>query len=719
MATGQLETLPEAPAGSAQQPKPAVALQRKFRRVEDRVAAGKARIAEPYGTELLMSALAASLLKFDPRVQIRNPVMFVVWVGAVVTAALTVDPQMFGPSAASARYNGVVTVILLLTVWFANYAEALAEGRGKAKAASLRKTKIELMARRIGSADEAEQLIPATAIRKEDVVRVNQGEIIPIDGEVLQGVAYVDELAITGESAPVLKQPGTDMFSSVTAGTLLISDCLLVRATANPGDSFLDRMIYLVEGARRQKTPNEMALTVLLAVLTLIFLIVIATMAPIADYLQAQINVADLVALLVALIPTTIGALLSAIGIAGIDRTFRFNVMAMSGKAVEAAGDVHTLLLDKTGTITLGNRQATKFIPLSGCSANALVSAAHLASYFDTTPEGLTIVAFARRLGSKGDPVPEGAQRVDFSAQTRMSGLDLPDRQVVRKGAVGAVVHHIANVFGAPAPPDLQEVADGIARNGATPLAVAVNEKILGLIELSDVLKPSIRERIAQLRKMGIRTIMVTGDNPVTAQAIATLAGVDEFVAEAKPEEKLRLIQREQAEGRLVAMTGDGTNDAPALAQADCGVAMHSGTNAAKEAANLIDLDSDPTKLIDLVAIGKQMLITRGALTTFSIANDVAKYFAIIPAMFIVGLPGLSALNVMGLSTPHSAVLSALIFNALIIPALIPLALRGVHFRPRSAENAFYRNLLVYGLGGLIAPFVGIKMIDFLISPLV
>jgi len=715
MALEQLET-ESTPAESGEKTRQ-VALRRKFRRAEDRIAAGKARISEPYSTELLLGALVASLLKFDPRVQIRNPVMFVVWVGAIVTAVLTIDPGLFGPSGASALYNGVVTVILLLTVWFANYAEALAEGRGKAKAAALRKTKTELMARRMSSPTDGERLVPATAIRKGDVVRVNQGEIIPIDGEVLQGIAYVDESAITGESAPVLKEPGADMFSSVTAGTLIISDSLLVRATANPGESFLDRMIHLVEGARRQKTPNEMALTVLLAILTLIFLIVIATMAPVADYLQAQINVADLVALLVALIPTTIGALLSAIGIAGIDRTFRFNVMAMSGKAVEAAGDVHTLLLDKTGTITLGNRQATRFVSLAGCNSNALVKAAHLASYFDTTPEGQSVVAFAARLGEKG-PIPEGAQRVDFSAQTRMSGVDLPNRQVVRKGAVGAVAQHITKVFGAEAPADLKQVADEIARNGATPLAVAVNEKILGVIELSDVPKPFIRERLAQLREMGIRTIMVTGDNPVTAMAIATQAGVDEFVAEAKPEEKLRIIRREQAEGRLVAMTGDGTNDAPALAQADCGVAMHSGTNAAKEAANLIDLDSDPTKLIDLVAIGKQMLITRGALTTFSIANDVAKYFAIIPAMFIAALPGLSAMNIMGLSTPHSAVLSALIFNALIIPALIPLALRGVRFRPTSAEETFYRNLLVYGVGGLIAPFAGIKIIDLLISPL-
>ena len=695
-----------------------MALRRTFRGAEDRIAAGRARVAEPYGVTLLLDALIASLWKFDPRVQIRNPVMFVVWIGAIVTAALTVYPDLFGPSGASAGYNGVVAVILLVTVWFANYAEALAEGRGKAKAASLRRTKTELMAKRIVPSGEIE-VVPATALRKGDTLRIDQREIIPTDGEVIEGVAYVDESAITGESAPVLKEPGTDMFSSVTAGTTLISDSLFVRASANPGESFLDRMIHLVEGAKRQKTPNEMALTVLLAILTLIFVIVVAAMAPVAAYLQAKINVADLIALLVALIPTTIGALLSAIGIAGIDRTFRFNVLAMSGKAVEAAGDVHTLLLDKTGTITMGNRQATELIPLAGCGANALVQAAYLASYFDTTPEGQSVVAFALKLGAKRDSMLEHARRIDFSAQTRMSGADLPTRQIIRKGAVSSVAQHVTDVFGAQVPPDLQEVADRVAMKGATPLAVAVDGKILGVVALSDVPKPGIRERIGQLRDMGIRTVMVTGDNPVTAHAIAAQAGVDEFVAEAKPEEKLRLIQREQAEGRLVAMTGDGTNDAPALAQADVGVAMHSGTNAAKEAANLIDLDSDPTKLIDLVAIGKQMLITRGALTTFSIANDVAKYFAIIPAMFIVALPGLSALNVMGLSTPRSAVLSALIFNALIIPALIPLALRGVRFRPISAEDTFYRNLLLYGAGGLIAPFIGIKVIDVLLSALV
>jgi K+-transporting ATPase ATPase B chain len=679
---------------------PEVALHRKFPAKTPRVALG----FKAYGAELWRQAAVDSLRKFDPRTQIRNPVMFVVWLGALVTAALVIDPALFGPSDASAAYNGVVTIILLLTVWFANFAEAMAEGRGKAKAVSLRRTKTELTARRVQSNGEIEQ-VPAADLRKQDVVRVDKGELIPTDGEVIEGIAYVDESAITGESAPVMKEPNTDMFSSVTAGTLLISDFLLVRATADPGESFLDRMIHLVEGAKRQKTPNEMALTVLLAILTLIFVIVVTTMAPVAVYLQAHINTADLIALLVALIPTTIGALLSAIGIAGIDRTFRFNVLAMSGKAVEAAGDVQTLLLDKTGTITMGNRLA-----------NELVQAAFLASAFDTTPEGRSVIVFAEKLGAKRDPLLQRSLRMDFSAETRMSGVDMPDGRVIRKGAVNAVALHVAEAFGGSEPPDLKAAADRVAMKGATPLAVAVDGNILGVIALSDVCKPGIRDRIGQLRNMGIHTVMVTGDNPVTAAAIAAQAGVDEFVAEVRPEEKLKLIRREQAQGRLVAMTGDGTNDAPALAQADVGVAMHSGTNAAKEAANLIDLDSDPTKLIDLVAIGKQMLMTRGALTTFSIANDVAKYFAIIPAMFIVALPGLSGLNVMGLATPHSAVLSALIFNALIIPALIPLALRGVRFRPTSAEETFYRNLVVYGAGGLIVPFIGIKAIDLLLS---
>jgi K+-transporting ATPase ATPase B chain len=668
-----------------------------------------------YGGALLRRALLDSLRKFDPRVEIRNPVMFVVWLGALVTACLTIEPALFGPSTASRSYNAAVTAILALTVWFANLAETLAEGRGKAHADALRRTRQELVARRVTSSGETET-VPAGHLRKGDLVRVERNEIIPTDGEVVEGVAFVNEAAITGESAPVLKESGTDIFSAVTAGTVVVSDWLLVRATTDPGESFLDRMIHLVEGAHRQKTPNEIALTVLLAVLTLIFVIVVAAMAPVAVYLDARINIADLIALLVALIPTTIGALLSAIGIAGIDRTVRFNVLAMSGKAVEAAGDVQTLILDKTGTITVGDRRATRFLPLSNWTTRDVAKAAYLASFFDTTPEGRSVVAFAEQQDGRPEGGLDGARGLDFSAETGMSGTDMPGGQIIRKGAVNAVIRHVADHFGTSEPDGVRTAADEVARMGATPLAVSVDGAILGVIALSDVLKPGIRDRIARLRAMGIRTVMVTGDNPVTALAITAEAGLDDFVAEAKPEDKLRLIRREQAAGRLVAMTGDGTNDAPALAQADVGVAMLSGTAAAKEAANLIDLDSDPTKLIDLVAIGKQMLITRGALTTFSIANDISKYFAMIPAMFILALPGLSFLNVMRLATPQSAVLSALIFNAVVIPLMIPLALRGVRFRPTSAEDTFYRNLVVYGAGGLAAPFIGIKLIDLCLS---
>ena len=676
------------------------------------------RLRGGYTLDLFLQALTDSFIKFDPRVQIRNPVMFVVWVGALVTLALTIQPDLFGPSGASRLYNGIVTVVLALTVWFANYAEALAEGRGKAKATALRQTRADLVGVRVLEDGRTEK-VPAADLRKDDVIRVEKNDVVPADGDVIEGMAYVNEAAITGESAPVLKEPGTDMFSSVTAGTTVISDWLLVHVSANPGSSFLDRIIHLVEGARRQKTPNEIALTALLSILTLIFVIVVAAMAPVASYLQAQINVADLVALLVALIPTTIAALLSAIGIAGMDRTMRFNVLAMSGKAVETAGDVQTLILDKTGTITTGNREATDFIPTSGHQPSELVQAAFLASYFDTTPEGRSVVANSASRGAQPMPGLAQAKGLEFSAQTRMSGTDLPDGRIIRKGAVSAVVRHVAERFGTFAPPDLQTIADGVAKKGATPLAVSVNGDIVGIVVLSDKLKPGISERIAELRKMAVRTVMVTGDNPVTAYSIAAEAGVDDFVAEVTPEEKLQLVRREQAQGRLVAMTGDGTNDAPALAQADVGLAMNSGTMAAKEAANLVDLDSDPTKLTDLVAIGRQMLMTRGALTTFSIANDVAKYFAIIPAMFILALPGLAALNVMNLTTPRSAVLSALIFNALIIPLLIPLALGGVRFRVQTAERLFHRNLWIYGVGGLLAPFVGIKLIDLLIAPLV
>jgi K+-transporting ATPase ATPase B chain len=687
------------------------------RSAEVQHAARKQRPRAAYDLRLLRQAVVDSLKKLDPRAQFRNPVMFVVWVGAIVTAALTLDPTLFGPSNATHTYNGIVTVILLLTVWFANLAESLAEGRGKAQAAFLRRTKVELRAKRLQPDGKIEE-VPATALRKGDIVRVEKADIIPADGEVVEGLAFVNESAITGESAPVLREPGTDMLSSVTAGTTIISDWLHIRVTADPGESFLDRMIHLVEGARRQKTPNEIALTALLAILTLIFLIVVAAMAPVASYLNAQINVADLIALLVALIPTTIGALLSAIGIAGIDRMVRFNVLAMSGKAVEAAGDVQTLILDKTGTITVGDRQATRLVPLRACPEQRLAQMAFLASQFDTTPEGRSVVSFAERRGAARDPSLDGARGLDFSAESRMSGVDLPNGQKIRKGAVGAVIRHVREEFRAQEPVDLAAAADAVAKAGATPLAVAVDGDILGVIELSDVLKTGIRERAAQLRTMGIRTVMITGDNPLTAAAIAAQAGVDNFVAEAKPEDKLAFIRGEQGQGRLVAMTGDGTNDAPALAQADVALAMHSGTVAAKEAANLIDLDSNPTKLLDVVKIGKQMLITRGALTTFSIANDVAKYFAILPGMFALALPGFALLNVMGLATPQSAVLAALIFNALIIPALIPLALRGIRFQPKSAEDMFRRNLLVYGVGGLIAPFIGIKLIDLAIAPL-
>jgi len=673
--------------------------------------------AGAYTPDLFWQAFKGSLAKFDPRVQIRNPVMFVVWVGALVTLALAIQPDLFGPTSASHLYNGVVTIILALTVWFANFAEALAEGRGKAKATALRQTRLNLVARRILE-NGREETVPATQLRIGDIVRVEQNDLLPADGTVVEGIAYVNESAITGESAPVLKEAGTDIFSSVTAGTKIVSDWLLIRVTANAGDSFLDRMIRLVEGAKRQKTPNEIALTVLLSILTLIFLIVVAAIAPVAVYLNARINVADLVALLVALIPTTIGALLSAIGIAAIDRTMRFNVLATSGRAVEAAGDVQTLILDKTGTITMGDRQVTEFIPVAGQTRKALIQAAFVASYFDTTPEGRSVVAVSVARGAEMVCGLDLATGLDFSAATRMSGVDFPDGRISRKGAVGAVVQAIKDKFGRETPFDLQAIADSVSRKGATPLAVSMDGDILGVVVLSDVLKPGIRERMQELRKMAIRTVMVTGDNPITAQTIAAEAGVDDFVAEVTPEEKLNLICREQSEGRLVAMTGDGTNDAPALAQADVGLAMHSGTTAAKEAANLIDLDSDPTKLTDLVAIGKQMLITRGALTTFSIANDVAKYFAIIPAMFIVALPGLASLDIMGLATPHSAILSALIFNALIIPTLIPLALRGVRFRVETAEALFYRSLWIYGVGGLIAPFIGIKAIDLMIAPL-
>ena len=676
------------------------------------------RKAEAYNAQtsgLVLRAVGDSFKKFSIRVQIRNPVMFIVWLSMFVTLALTFNPALFGQTTVSADYNGSVTVILFFTVWFANFAESLAEGRGKAQADALRQTKTDVMARRIAP-DGTFEMVAAGALRKGDRVRVERGDIIPTDGEILEGIASVDESAITGESAPVLKEPGTDMFSTLTGGTRILSDWLVFKVSADPGHTFLDRMIHLVEGAKRQKTPNEIALTVLLAVLSLIFVVVVATLKPLAAFLHIDLDVATLIALLVALVPTTIGALLSAIGIAGIDRATRFNVLAMSGRAVEAAGDVQTLILDKTGTITMGNRQATEFVALPGHSETDVAAIALLASWYDTTPEGRSIVALAVTKGAKRDTVWDQAQGVDFTAETRMSGTNLPDGRKARKGAVAAVARYVQEGFKTTVPAQLKEAAELVARKGATPLALAIDGDIVAVIGLSDVLKPGMRERFAHMRSLGIKTIMVTGDNPITARVIAEQAGVDDFVAEAKPEDKIRVIRAEQARGRLVAMTGDGTNDAPALAQADVGLAMHSGTVPAKEAANMIDLDSDPTKLIDVVAIGKQLLITRGALTTFSIANDVAKYFAMLPAMFMLTLPGVATLNIMHLATPESAVLSALIFNAIIIPILIPLALRGVRFQPTSANRMLARNVLVYGIGGLIVPFIGIKAIDLVLS---
>ena len=667
---------------------------------------------------LYRQALVDSFSKLDPRIQWRNPVMFVVEVGTVITLLMTIDPGIFGSAAPGARaYDLLVTVILLLTLLFANFAEALAEGRGRAQAASLRRTKSDTVAHRIDEQGRPLEDVAASSLRKGDRVRIVAGELVPADGEIVRGVASIDESAITGESAPVIREAGGD-FSSVTGGTKVLSDWIEVEVTAEPGKSFLDRMIALVEGAERQKSPNEVALTVLLSALTLIFLIVIDSLPPMAQYLHASLSVATLIALLVCLIPTTIGALLSAIGIAGMDRVILFNIVAKSGKAVEAAGDVDTLILDKTGTITLGNRMANQFHPLPGVEEHELVRAALLASMHDETPEGKSIVELARRQGQEVAPSEvEGATAVAFSAETRRSGIVLREGREISKGAVD-VIRKLAERAGHEPPPALDSITEQIARSGGTPLAVIDDRRLLGVIHLKDIIKPGMQERFAALRRMGIHTVMVTGDNPLTAATIAREAGVDDFIAEAKPEDKMRRIREEQAQGKLVAMTGDGTNDAPALAQADVGLAMNSGTAAAKEAGNMVDLDSDPTKLIEVVSIGKQLLITRGAITTFSIANDVAKYFAIIPAMFVGAVPVLKALNVMDLTSPKSAILSALIFNALIIPALIPLALRGVRYRPMNATQMLQRNILLYGFGGVIAPFLGIKLIDLALTAL-
>ena len=670
-----------------------------------------------WDANIIGRAISDSFKKLNPVSMLKNPVMFVVEVGA---AFLTVRmiANFFVPGATSnLPFELQITVWLWFTVLFANFAEAMAEGRGKAQADTLRRSRTQSMANRVRS-DGTTESIAATSLRKEDVVIVWAGEFIPGDGEVIEGVASVDESAVTGESAPVIRESGGDR-SAVTGGTKVISDWIKVRITAEAGETFIDRMIALVEGASRQKTPNEIALNILLAGLTIVFLLAVVTLQPFAIYSNSPQTIFVLVSLLVCLIPTTIGALLSAIGIAGMDRLVQHNVLAMSGRAVEAAGDVNTLLLDKTGTITLGNRQATEFIPLKGVDEQHLADAAQLSSLADETPEGRSIVVLAKqKYGLRGREIHDLGPThnfVPFTAQTRMSGLDINGRQI-RKGAVDAIEKYLYNGQPAASPLELKEIVERIARAGGTPLVVADDGKPLGAVYLKDIVKSGMRERFNQLRQMGIKTVMITGDNPLTAASIAEEAGVDDFLAEAKPEDKMALIKREQAEGKLVAMTGDGTNDAPALAQADVGVAMNTGTQAAKEAGNMVDLDSNPTKLIEVVEIGKQLLMTRGSLTTFSIANDVAKYFAIIPAMFAATFPVLNALNIMGLKTPQSAILSAVIFNALVIVVLIPLALKGVKYRALSASSLLQRNLLIYGLGGVIVPFIGIKIIDLIVT---
>jgi K+-transporting ATPase ATPase B chain len=672
----------------------------------------RARKISIWDPGIVRQAVIDSVWKLDPLVQITNPVMFIVEGGSLLTTLVFVQEL----SAGSGRplFTGQVAFWLWFTVLFANFAEAMAEGRGKAQAETLRKTRTETVANRLTDGERIEK-VPAASLRKGDLVMVHAGEFIPGDGEIVEGVASVDESAITGESAPVIRESGGDR-SAVTGGTRVISDWIKVRVTSDPGHTFLDRMIALVEGAERQKTPNEIALNILLAVLTLVFLLVVVTLQPFAHYAGTEIPIPVLIALLVCLIPTTIGALISAIGIAGMDRLVQHNVLAMSGRAVEAAGDVHTLLLDKTGTITLGNRQATEFVPVSGVTDGELADAAQLASLADETPEGRSIVVLAKekyRIRGRELAAKE-AVFVPFTAQTRMSGINLDGREI-RKGAAEAIAVYVKSHGGSVAA-EVQTIVDRIARAGGTPLVVAERTRTLGVVHLKDIVKGGMRQRFDALRAMGIKTVMITGDNPLTAASIASEAGVDDFLAQATPEDKMTLIRHEQAEGKLVAMMGDGTNDAPALAQADVGVAMNTGTTAAKEAGNMVDLDSNPTKLIEIVEIGKQLLMTRGALTTFSIANDVAKYFAIIPAMFILAFPQLGVLNVMRLATPESAILSAVIFNALIIIALIPLALKGIAYKPLGAAAILRRNLLIYGLGGVLLPFVGIKAIDIVLA---
>lgn len=692
--------------------------------------AATAAAPRSFGWTQLVAALPGALRKLDPTALVRNPVMLLVWVGAAFTTVLAIaEPFLGGPApsggtAVPAAFTWGIAAWLWLTVLFANVAESVAEGRGKAQAASLRKTRTSTMARRVVRYDAASDAAAAHAevaevssaeLQRDDVVIVVAGELIPGDGDIVAGIATVDESAITGESAPVIRESGGDR-SAVTGGTRVLSDRIVVRITSKPGETFVDRMIALVEGASRQRTPNEIALNILLASLSIVFVVVVLALNPIASYAASPVSIPVLIALLVCLIPTTIGALLSAIGIAGMDRLVQRNVLAMSGRAVEAAGDVTTLLLDKTGTITHGNRRAHEVLPLDGTTAEELLRVAALSSLADPTPEGASIVELAVARGLRVE-TPADAVVVPFTAQTRMSGLDLADGTEIRKGAGSAVRAWL----GLDEDAALTALADGVATSGGTPLVVAVRApgdrgRVLGVVHLKDIVKDGLRERFDELRSMGIRTVMITGDNPLTAKAIAAEAGVDDFLAEATPEDKLELIRKEQQGGRLVAMTGDGTNDAPALAQADVGVAMNTGTSAAKEAGNMVDLDSDPTKLIDIVRIGKQLLITRGALTTFSLANDIAKYFAIIPAMFMGVFPGLAALNIMQLHSPASAVTSAIIFNAIVIVFLIPLALRGVTYRPASASQILQRNLLIYGLGGVIAPFLGIKLIDLVVS---
>jgi K+-transporting ATPase ATPase B chain len=666
----------------------------------------------------MKEAIGKSFIKLNPRLLIRNPVMFTVWIGTLIMAGVCVWIATGETHQGSLVYNIIITAILFITLLFANFAEAIAEARGKAQADSLRKAREETPAKRISVVGEIFtdeiKIVPSSQLRKGDLFLCEAGDVIPMDGEIIEGIATIDESAITGESAPVIREAGGDK-SSVTGGTKVLSDRIKVEVTTEPGETFLDKMIALVEGATRQKTPNEIALTILLAAFTIVFIIVCVTLKSFGDYAKTPITISAFISLFVCLIPTTIGGLLSAIGIAGMDRALRANVITKSGKAVETAGDLDTILLDKTGTITIGNRKATNFYPINGVNENEFIEMAALSSLADDTPEGKSIVELANSKGIRINADKKRMEFINFTAETRSSGVNIPDGRMIRKGAFDAI-HNLVIKKGNQFPKEAEDKMKFIAQNGGTPLVVSLNGEAKGVIELQDIIKPGIQERFERLRKMGVKTVMVTGDNPLTAKYIAGKAGVDDFIAEAKPEDKMHYIRKEQQGGKLVAMMGDGTNDAPALAQADVGVAMNSGTQAAKEAGNMVDLENDPTKLIEIVEIGKQLLMTRGTLTTFSIANDVAKYFAIVPALFIASIPGLQALNIMNLHSPESAILSAVIFNAIIIPLLIPLALRGVAYKPIGASALLRRNLLIYGFGGIVVPFIGIKLIDMLVS---